>query len=159
MSAIPQAWTVVFPRPVLQGMLDEAAAGGSTLETGGILLGHEEEGASATHLTGAGSPGPLAVREPRFFLRDLSHARMLALLAWERDRSQWVGEWHTHPLGRPMPSGLDLGSYAAHVQDPELGFRRFISVIVAWRATGECTLGAWAIDSAEARATNVRVVE
>lgn len=154
-----QGWAVVLPRSVLQGMLSEAAAGGSALETGGILLGHDEEPEGTTRLTGAGAPGPLAVREPRFFLRDLEHARMLAAKAWEHDRSQWVGEWHTHPLGRPVPSDLDLRSYATHVHDPELGFRRFISVIVTWDVTGKWTLGAWVVDGVAARGAAIEVVE
>lgn len=155
----PEGWTLVLPRSVLQRMLDEAAAGGSVLETGGILLGRDEQSEGTTHLTGAGAPGPLAVRRPRFFLRDLAHARMLAGQAWEHDRSQWVGEWHTHPLGRPVPSDLDLRSYATHVHDPELGFRRFISVIVAWNVPGEWTVGVWVVDSIGARAAAIALVE
>ncbi|UCN14440.1 Mov34/MPN/PAD-1 family protein [Cellulomonas iranensis] len=155
----PHSWTIVVPRLVLRGMLNEATAGGFTLETGGILLGHDDEAGGSTRLTAAGAPGPLAVREPRFFLRDLNHARMLAARAWAHDRSQWIGEWHTHPLGHPVPSELDVRSYTSHVHDPDLGFRRFISVIVASTVTGGWTLGGWAIDSSTVQVADVKVVE
>lgn len=154
-----RGWVIVLPRRVLQGMLSEAVEGGSVLETGGILLGHDEETEGTTRLTAAGAPGPRAVRRPHFFLRDLDHARMLAAKAWDDDHSQWIGEWHTHPLGLPIPSELDLRSYATHIHDPELGFRRFISVIVTWDVTGKWSLGAWVVDGVAARAAAIEVVE
>jgi integrative and conjugative element protein (TIGR02256 family) len=78
----------------------------------------------------AGDAGPDAVREPGFFLRDLQHAQRLASQAFARDGSVWIGEWHTHPVEEPVPSDRDLATYQALLADPELGFSRFVALIV-----------------------------
>jgi len=117
------------------------------VEVGGILLGIDTT--NTVTVRHAGTPGPAAIREERFFLRDLEHSRRLAREAWEEDSSQWVGEWHTHPSGALVPSPTDLRSYLAHLHDEELGFRRFISIIAA--ARGDSVLArAWVIDKAHA---------
>lgn len=152
-------WTIVLPRTVFRAMLNEAAGSDMALETGGILLGHDDGAAATTRLTQAGGPGPLAVHRPRYFLRDLDHAQRLAEESWQRDGSQWVGEWHTHPLGIPVPSQLDVHSYLTHVRDPDLGFQRFVSLILAWNARGEWVIGAWIVNAVRAQQAEFRVVE
>jgi integrative and conjugative element protein (TIGR02256 family) len=143
----PTEWAVSIPISVLQSVLAMAVDGGYELETGGILLGHDDEGAGATRVTTAGDPGPAAVRQPRYFSRDRYHAQQLADAAWEQDGSQWVGEWHTHPLGRPVPSLVDHGSYLRHVLDPELGFLRFVSLIVVLGPQRPTLVAAWVTDA------------
>lgn len=106
----------------------EFATGPSHLETGGILLGHDF--GDILHVTVAGDPGPNSRRSSDRFLRDRDHAAQLAAVAWEADRAQWIGEWHTHPTASPVPSQIDLASYARHLQDPDLNFDRFLSVII-----------------------------
>ncbi|WEG09477.1 Mov34/MPN/PAD-1 family protein [Microbacterium horticulturae] len=97
----------------------------STLETGGALFGHEH----ALLVTSASGPGPNAVHQSGYFLRDLEHTQLAADRAHKVDRSQWIGEWHTHPSGPPEPSPLDLNTYVSHLVDPELRFERFIALI------------------------------
>lgn len=98
------------------------------LETGGILLGHDQ----TTHIdvTVAGGPGPSAVRQATWFLRDLDHAKHLGDIAYDADGSIWVGEWHTHPRGPVAPSALDLRTYAQMLDDTELDFARFVALIL-----------------------------
>ncbi|MCG5435384.1 Mov34/MPN/PAD-1 family protein [Micromonospora foliorum] len=96
-------------------------------ETGGILLGHLHEGVAEVRV--AGDPGPTAVRQPDFFLRDLGHARQLAHDAFTRDGSIWIGEWHTHLAAAPVPSERDLATYARLLADPDLGFEAIVSII------------------------------
>ena len=98
-------------------------------ETGGILLGHLHDGAA--EIRTAGGPGPVAVRQPTFFLRDLDHARRLAGEAFARDGSVWIGEWHTHPTAAPVPSDRDLHTYARLLADPDLGFESLVAIIIA----------------------------
>jgi integrative and conjugative element protein (TIGR02256 family) len=119
---------VTLSSAALSVISTEATASADGLETGGILLGHDD--GSTMHVTVAGDPGPDAVREKRRFLRDLAHAQTLADDAYERDASVWIGEWHTHPDGPPEPSDVDLTTYAKHLADGRLGFDRFLSVIV-----------------------------
>lgn len=96
-------------------------------ETGGILLGHVHDGVAEIRV--AGGPGPTAVRQPAFFLRDLGHAQQLAHDAFTRDGSIWIGEWHTHLAAAPVPSERDLATYARLLADPDLGFETVVAII------------------------------
>ncbi|MCW3814450.1 Mov34/MPN/PAD-1 family protein [Micromonospora sp. DR5-3] len=122
---------------------DEAARSDDGNETGGLLLGHIEPTGTA-QVRYAGGPGPAAVRRPAFFLRDLHHAQRVAADAFARDRSMWIGEWHTHPRAAPTPSDQDLRTYLGFLDDPELGLDAFITIILTSRT------GAW--DRPEAHA-------
>jgi integrative and conjugative element protein (TIGR02256 family) len=106
-------------------------------ETGGILLGATDlPHAAVRH---AGLPGPAAIRQPAYFLRDLAHAQHLAAGAWTADGSVWIGDWHTHPVTPPIPSERDLRTYAQLLADPDLAFNAFVALIIGttrpdWRA-------------------------
>ena len=132
----------------------ETTAADDGLETGGILLGHHI--GDLIRITIAGDPGPNARREPKEFLRDLDHAQQLAASAWERDQSQWVGEWHTHPTGEPVPSAVDLDSYARHLADPDLGFTHFTSLIVG-NLDVQPAVAAWVVTADAATVTPLTI--
>jgi integrative and conjugative element protein (TIGR02256 family) len=106
----------------------EAQSSDDGLETGGILLGHDS--GAELYVTVAGDAGPGARREKHRFLRDLDHARALADAAYDDHSGVWIGEWHTHPTGQPVPSAVDLTTYKGHLADRTLGFERFLSLIV-----------------------------
>lgn len=116
-------------------------------ETGGVLLGFDATGGSPITVSVAGDPGPLAERSPLRFRRDLAHAQELAREAWLLDGSMWIGDWHTHPLGYPIPSGTDLQSYRRVLASGAMPC--FLSIIVSphrvtheWR---EPDIRAWVI--------------
>lgn len=119
---------ITVGRRAWEAIRSEVAAAPDGLETGGILLGKDTN--DGVTIGVAGDPGPNAVHKPTRFLRDLNHAQRIAAAGWEHDQSVWVGEWHTHPRADPMPSAIDLDSYLRHLTDDELGFDRFISIIV-----------------------------
>jgi integrative and conjugative element protein (TIGR02256 family) len=120
--------SVTITAEALASIEEHARAGGVESETGGILLGHERP--AGCHIAIAGGPGPGAVRTPTSFSRDLAHAEELAEEAWRQRRAVWLGEWHTHVHVPPIPSETDLSSYLRHLQDVELRFDRFISIII-----------------------------
>lgn len=140
-----QAWATIT---------QEVRAATDGLETGGILLGHQHD--DYIQITAAGDPGPNAEREPTRFLRDLGHAQRLADSAWETDCSQWIGEWHTHPHSEPTPSAIDLGSYARHLDDPDLALTHFVSVIIGRVADGTA-VAAWVITDGAATLTPLTI--
>ncbi|MBT2896092.1 hypothetical protein HET64_05265 [Streptomyces sp. McG3] len=128
------------PRPVTavhltQGALrvitDELRTADRSRETGGILLGHHVH--NMVTVQHAGTPGPEAVQTPTYFLRDLAHAQALADDAYAQDHSVWIGEWHTHPASRPVPSSRDASTYHQLLNNPELAFHSFIAVILGQR--------------------------
>lgn len=98
-------------------------------ETGGILLGHQHSDGRLV-VTTAGDPGPRAVRGRASFRRDPAHAQALADGAWARDRSVWLGDWHTHPRGPAHPSPVDMATYLSLLADPELHFADFLALVV-----------------------------
>jgi integrative and conjugative element protein (TIGR02256 family) len=122
-------------------------------ETGGILLGTDSpEGIVIRH---AGGPGPNARRSSCTFLRDRDHAQQLADAAWRRDRSQWIGEWHTHPSSELIPSDLDLDSYRHHLHDPDLELDHFVALIVGLHTNRGITVATWLVD--RRHAWNIRL--
>ncbi|MGQ3383258.1 Mov34/MPN/PAD-1 family protein [Glutamicibacter sp. TV12E] len=116
------------------------------LETGGILLGTETRSGNII-IRHAGDPGPGAQRGQNTFIRDLEHAQKLAQTAWNTDKSEWIGEWHTHPSGPLSPSNVDLHSYLRHLHDRELAFARFVAIIACVDSSGRTTTATWLIDS------------
>jgi integrative and conjugative element protein (TIGR02256 family) len=119
---------VVLAESAHASIEDVCAEATDGLETGGILLGHQHADGHLT-VTVAGDPGPRAERGRRSFRRDPDHARSLAGAAYAHDRSVWIGDWHTHPLGPEHPSPVDLRSYVALLSDQDLGFDEFLSII------------------------------
>ena len=113
------------------------------LETGGILLGHQHDDGHLS-VTVAGDPGPRAQRGRRSFRRDHDHAQSLAGAAYARDRSVWIGDWHTHPDGPEHPSPIDLRSYVDVLQSDDSGFAVFLSII-AIPVVPRPLLWAWAV--------------
>ena len=144
--AAPRERVVTLQASALETITMEIFGSAPDLETGGILLGHAPGDRADLHVTVAGDPGPNAVHEPRRFLRDPAHAQKLADRAWADHQAVWIGEWHTHPAAGPKPSDIDLRSYLQHLEDPELQFTEFLSLIVASTDAGP-TVAAWIVTS------------
>jgi integrative and conjugative element protein (TIGR02256 family) len=126
------------------------------LETGGILLGHQHRDGQLS-VSRAGDPGPEAIRGSDAFRRDPAHAQRLADAAWSRDRSIWVGDWHTHPRGPASPSQLDLSTYLALLSDPELGFSLFLALVVVPAGPASPVLFPWVITRTDVRSASLMV--
>lgn len=153
-------WKVTFRPSALAEMMAAAMQATDGLETGGILLGHDEGHAHSFIVRHCGNAGPGAVRTPTFFLRDLDHARKLADEVYAFDRSLWIGEWHTHGIDLPLPSTRDLLTYQRHLNDPDLCFARFLAVILLARPPGDWThpeLYAWSFTGTVLRALRIEV--
>lgn len=134
----------------------EAPSSADGRETGGVLLGHDHS--DEVLITVAGDPGPKADRRVDGFLRHLDHARRLGDLAYDRDGSVWIGEWHTHPHGPLVPSPTDMATYSELLDDRELDFDRIVSLIVTpclVHGWVEVVVSAWVVDRQGARAADV----
>jgi integrative and conjugative element protein (TIGR02256 family) len=111
------------------------------LETGGALFG-PQDGSKVLHAAG---PGSMAEHGTRFFRRDLAYTEQEAERLYQADGSQWIGEWHTHVDAPPTPSDLDLHTYLGHIADRDLGFDRFVALIVA-TSRPEPILATWLLE-------------
>jgi integrative and conjugative element protein (TIGR02256 family) len=130
MSGPERRLTSVILLPRAADAITAAASGSADgNETGGILLGALHADGTAV-VRRAGGPGPVAVRTPVFFLRDLGHAQRLAAEEFTVSGSVWIGDWHTHPCSALVPSSRDLATYAGLLTDPDLSFPAFLTLIV-----------------------------
>lgn len=77
-------------------------------ESGGILLGYRRE--FHLHIVEATTPQRSDRRARFHFFRRDSHHQNLAVKRWKESNQtiDYLGEWHTHPQGLPVPSQLDL---------------------------------------------------
>lgn len=143
----PPVRTVTIEASALDTIRAEVISSSPHLETGGILLGHPATLETNLHITVAGEPGPHAIHEPRRFSRDPVHAQALADRTWAAHGAVWIGEWHTHPKTTLVPSVIDLRSYLTHLDDPDLEFEEFLSLIVAGTDVGP-GVAAWIVTHA-----------
>ncbi len=86
-----------------------------TVETGGILMGRiDGTTASITRATG---PGPNAIRTATRFERDVEYAQQELDAESSKDSSSvYIGEWHSHLVPTPSPSGRDVLSLTGIAQ-------------------------------------------
>jgi integrative and conjugative element protein (TIGR02256 family) len=125
-------------------------------ETGGILLGFDATPTAPLTITLAGDPGPRAVRSPTRFRRDLEHAQALADAAWAQDGSLWVGDWHTHPAGHPVPSRTDLSGYRGALHTEALPV--FLSIIISPDGSAQ-DLSSWSVPEIRAWVVHLDSIE
>lgn len=83
-------------------------------ETGGILLGHIDDGGQAIVLRASG-PGPKAKKSPGGFERDIEfvQSELDRAAAELGQQGLYIGEWHSHLEKEPEPSAIDVGSMSA----------------------------------------------
>lgn len=80
------------------------------LETGGMLVGYRGHDRPELVVTAATGPGPRA-RHRRYTFAPDGHwqQRLLAAIYEQSGRvTSYLGDWHSHPDGRPLPSTRDL---------------------------------------------------
>jgi integrative and conjugative element protein (TIGR02256 family) len=147
---------VLISRWALADIYELAHESADGKETGGILVGFDATAEQPLTVTVAGDAGPGAERSPTGFRRDVRHAQQLADLAWATDGSYWVGDWHTHPSGRPVPSHTDLGGYRRVLAAGDMP--AFLSIIVcptddgAWE---QPWLQAWLVSASQCQAVEL----
>ena len=80
------------------------------VETGGALIGYEENG--TVHILEVTDAGPAAEETETLFRYDASYVNEKLRDAAERlgTRGMYVGEWHTHLEPEPSPSARDIES-------------------------------------------------
>ena len=143
--------SVRIARPALEAIANEGRAACDGMEVGGALFGFDASEHGPLLITHATGPGPDAVRRRRRFSRDTHHAAVCARKIYAESSAHWVGEWHTHPSGSGSPSQTDIRSYRRHLDDGDLRFSVFISMILtpldpAWHAVA---VHPWAVDATD----------
>lgn len=130
MGDIEARVTVQWNLEPRDGILREAASA-LPYETGGILLGHwQHEKVLITNMVG---PGPKAQHHLAAFTpdRDWQYEQIDLLFAESQGKIEYLGDWHTHPLGVPFPSKTDMSLLESIANSPESRCPRPIMCILA----------------------------
>lgn len=129
--------TVSISRPVFEDML-RLARERSPMETGTALMGsYSDDGHDAvvTEL----APLSADSRGERFtFHRGVAGLRRFLGRVFRKSggRTHYVGEWHSHPGGSPVPSGTDEANTFEIANDPKAMCGECILVILALHDDG-----------------------
>jgi len=88
-------------------------------EAGGVLIGYRNAGAVV--VTGSVDAGPKAERWPNGLRpdREFQNAELDRLFIESYGATTFVGEWHSHPLARAIPSKRDRKTLRNTVTDSE----------------------------------------
>jgi integrative and conjugative element protein (TIGR02256 family) len=135
--------TIWLSRDVLRSMAVLAAAYGDD-ETGGMLIGYEgADRPDEVVVTGLIGPGPQAKHREYGFNPDGRWQRQqLARLYAESGRvATFIGDWHSHPHGLPLPSETDVETAAKTAANARARAPRPLTLIVGrddddWVAAG-----------------------
>ena len=90
-------------------------------ECGGILIGSYR--GPHIEIIDCTEPGPADLTTRSSFTRRDEQHQEAATAAWHKSNhiATYVGEWHSHPLGQPRPSGIDRRVWrtvVAHLKTP-----------------------------------------
>lgn len=101
-------------------------------ETGGMLLGYEADNGEAV-VTAIIGPGPRAKHRRFRFAPDADYQQEMLEAHFTRTdgRETYLGDWHTHPMGRAAPSLLDKRTLARIALTPSSCTTRPIMLILA----------------------------
>jgi len=81
----------------------------SPFETGGILLGHYSVSHDRAIVTDIAKAPPDSRSGRDWFIRGVRGLQRKIDRLWRRNQGYYLGEWHFHPFGLPLPSSTDIG--------------------------------------------------
>lgn len=101
-------------------------------ETGGMLLGYEADNGEAV-VTAIIGPGPKAKHRRFRFAPDTYYQQEALEAHFTRTdgRETYLGDWHTHPIGRAAPSLLDKRTLARIARTPSSRTTNPVMLILA----------------------------
>lgn len=126
-------WSVVLPA-ALKDELRERRLTALPSETGGSLMGMFDFERRRVDVVGALPPPSDSIGTPSSFTRGVSRLRTAIEAAAARTGNQirYIGEWHSHPVGRSSrPSGTDIEQIRQLNDAMELDGLPAVSLIIA----------------------------
>jgi integrative and conjugative element protein (TIGR02256 family) len=125
---------VLVHYPVVTMIQEAAATCEGRPESGGILLGSVR--GPHLEITGFTQPARADVRTMVSFIRqDRSH-QAASDQAWKHSDREigFIGKWHTHPSGPPVPSMIDRASWARLAEQSGYPMCFLLASPHGWRA-------------------------
>lgn len=93
-------------KSVLRYILEACSSAGG-LETGGILIGNYARDHDIAVIAQVTGPPSDSRRGVTWFFRGIKGLQRLLRRLWSNELSYYLGEWHSHPRGRAIPSEAD----------------------------------------------------
>jgi len=152
--------TAWLPIPLLRRMLAAAERHGD-YETGGMLIGYEGLArADEVVVTELIDGGPRARHNEYAFHPDGRWQRKeLARVYTESGRvATFLGDWHSHPHGLPLPSDVDVETAARTAANERARAPRPLTVIIG-RDEDDWILGAFRFNGDDLTPARIRVFE
>lgn len=112
-------------------------------ETGGILVGYYTPAHDCAVVTALSGPPEDSVRGPRLFERGTKGIQRWISRLWREKRHFYLGEWHFHPGGEPVPSPDDVEQMQNLSKDKKLKCPEPVLLIVAGTFKGGWTTNAY----------------
>lgn len=111
-------------------------------ETGGILVGYYTPEHDCAVITALGGPPEDSICGPRFFKRGTKGIHRWISQLWRKQKHFYLGEWHFHPGGTPVPSPDDREQMQILSKDKKLQCPEPILLII-----GGNPKGAWSVNA------------
>ncbi len=121
------------------------------LETGGILVGSYSADGALAHVNEALGPPLGSKSTPTEFTRNTGLSKALQR-KWP-EQQYYLGEWHSHPRGRTIPSRQDRRQMAAIGRDAAYRCPNPILIITA-RSKDDWRIGVWVLIDGKLRRAN-----
>ncbi|MCW3091406.1 MAG: hypothetical protein JWP81_2475 [Ferruginibacter sp.] len=111
------------------------------IETGGILAGYADENGDFI-ITNASGPGPNATHSATKFKKDVKYCQEFLdnLFLESKKRIVYIGEWHSHPNEKNLPSGTDIKSLTEIAFQKEYLTDMPLMIILSNEGVPSCTL-------------------
>ncbi len=112
-------------------------------ETGGILVGYYTPAHDCAVVTGLSGPPEDSIHGPRLFKRGTKGIQCWIFRLWREQRHFYLGEWHCHPGGAPVPSPDDSEQMHRLRNDRKLKCPEPILLIIGGNPKGTWTARAY----------------
>ena len=117
---LPNGTVVDVLSPVLDEIRKWLQDDLSKPESGGYIVGYQHKETGNVSLEAVSHPYPFDVRDRiRFNIRDPRH--QLFLRKARRNKSYYMGVWHTHPQKIPVPSEIDWTDWRETLKADQTG--------------------------------------
>lgn len=108
-------------------------------ETGGIILGNYAATLDLALVSEVSGPPPDSRKKRWGFIRGILGLQSLIHRLWKQ-RRYYLGEWHVHPDGPPIPSDTDHTQMRAIAENAEYQCPEPLLLIVGYTKTRDMTL-------------------